>query len=420
MDVETLSALPNTPQACFEFANGRFNQQLFDGLTEAAYRRVLETYPEWPDALNYLGYVLRKQGRIQEALAVFNDALTLEPEHIQARANRSLVLLHLGEYRVGWREYEYRLRHQPELLPRLPWLYWRGESIEGKRILLLGEQGLGDQIQFMRYAPLLADMGAEVELLIAPQLVRLAHGLRGVSKVHAEMKTRPDDYQFQCSLLSLPAVLGTTLESVPARVPYLSVPKKACVRTEKILAAIAGEKLRVGLVWAGSRHQPDDIHARMFDRRRSLALQQLAPLSKIKGVCLFSLQSGEPAAELKQLEAQDWPGWGAPVHDLTADIDDFADTAAWMQRLNLLISCDTSCAHLAGALGRPFWVLNRHDNCWRWLDGRDDSPWYPVARLFRQPKPGDWKSVVKEVSACLSRLRRKSKPKGAAKSAMAK
>jgi len=399
--VTSSNMLPDAPEDCFRYACERFNNHLYDELTEAGFRRALAGNPDWPEALNYLGYVLRKQGRNNEALTSFNDAISLQPEYVEARANRALVLLHLGEYRAGWREYELRLQHQPDLLPALPLLYWRGESLAGKRILLIGEQGLGDQLQFMRFAPMLTKEGGKVELLVSTQLEKIAQSLPTIENVHSSINAEPGYYDYQCSLMSLPAILGTSLETIPAKVPYLKAEVEACRHAEHSLAKLAGYKLRVGLVWAGGKHKADDAKARAFDDKRSLDFESLAPLGDLPGISFFSLQLGQEAGKLGIYKEA---GWNTPLHDLSAEINDYADTAAWVSRLNLLIGCDTSIVHLAGAMGRPVWVLNRYDNCWRWLKGRGGTPWYPTMYLFRQPQPGDWQSVVNDVVAKLSAL----------------
>jgi hypothetical protein len=222
-------------------------------------------------------------------------------------------------------------------------------------------------------------------------LARLIRTMPGPQRVIAHNEPAPE-FDVHCPLLSLPLALGTTLESIPATLPYLAADPDQERAWRIRLAALPG--LRVGLVWAGNP-RPADRAANAVDRRRSMALSRLAPLGAVPGVSFVSLQKGQRADEAKV------PPPGMVLHDWTDELWDFADTAALTAGLDLLISVDTSAVHLAGALGKPVWVLNRYDACWRWLYDRADSPWYPTARLFRQPAYGDWDSVIAEVEAAL-------------------
>jgi hypothetical protein len=251
---------------------------------------------------------------------------------------------------------------------------------------------MGDTLQFCRYAPLLAARGATVLLRTPEPLQRLLRTLDGVSQVLSETEP-PPPFDLHCPLMSLPLACGTLVETIPATVPYLRADPAAAARWRERLRPLPG--LRVGLVWGGNP-RPGDPGANAVDRRRSIGLARLAPLTGIPGVSFVSLQKGAAAA----LAAA--PPAGMALHDWTDELTDFADTAALVAALDLVISVDTSVVHLAGALARPVWVLNRFALCWRWLRGRTDSPWYPTARLFRQPAPGDWDSVVAEVAMALA------------------
>ena len=269
---------------------------------------------------------------------------------------------------------------------------WNGEAIGDRLILLVAEQGHGDTLQFCRYVPQIAAGARGTILAVQPGLVRLLSRLPGVSEIITE-GGRPSSFDLWCSLMSLPRAVGTTLETIPAVTPYLTADPADVAHWRARLARLAG--LRVGLCWAGGQFNLGQVYR---DRRRSLALDALAPLGDVPGVQFFSLQKGPPAAEAAR------PPHGLRLHDFTGELDDFADTAALVDNLDLVISVDTAVVHLAGALGRPVWLLNRFDTCWRWLQNRDDSPWYPSLRQFRQPAPGDWASVIGRARGALQQL----------------
>jgi tetratricopeptide (TPR) repeat protein len=353
---------------------------------EASYREALRLRPDSPDVHNNLGNTFRDLNRLAEAEASYREAVRLRPDHSEAHTNLALALLLTGQFEEGWEEYEWRpSRSDQSFLPPL----WRGEAIGDRVILLRAEQGLGDTLQFCRYVPLVAAAGRTILEVQAP-LVRLLSGLDGITVMVAQGDMLPS-FDLHCPLLSLPRVLGTTLDTIPATTPYLIADPALAADWRKRLTDVDG--LRVGLVWAGGQQLAPAI-----DRRRSIALDSLAPLGEVSGVSLVSLQKSE-------LKAQDThPPRGLMLLDFTADLHDFADTAALIDGLDLVISVDTAVAHLAGALGKPVWLLNRFDTCWRWLLNRDDSPWYPTMRQFRQPRPGDWNSVICGVRDALNHL----------------
>jgi hypothetical protein len=272
------------------------------------------------------------------------------------------------------------------------------ESVAGKTILLREEQGLGDTIQFCRYVPLVARLGARVILEVSPALAGLLSGLDGVAQIVARGAPLPE-FDIECPLLSLPLAFKTELASIPSTIPYLAAdPEKSLAWKNRL-----GEKnkLRVGLVWSGGI-RAERSHAWVFNSRRNIRLAALASLRHAQ-VEFYSLQKGQPGeAELADVKRNGWDG--PDVVDLTAHLHDFSDTAAFMANLDLVVTVDTAAAHLAGALGKPVWILNRFDSCWRWLTGRTDSPWYPTAKLYRQDAAGDWDGVVARVRADLSAL----------------
>ena len=311
--------------------------------------------------------------------------------------NRGLLLLLRGSFAPGWEEYEWRWKTLHVAPRRLAVPRWQGEDLGGKTILLHGEQGLGDALQFMRFVPVVKALGANVVLEVDRSLVRLAGTLAAADAIIAAGDEIPR-VDCCCPLMSLPGMFKTDASNMPSRVPYLRADPASAKTWKERLANHS--QLRVGLCWAGgpgfSRPRVDGARTnRAF--ARSVTLQHLAPLGALDDIVLVSLQKGEAAKQLQELVLQSV----LPVMDWTGEIGDFADTAALVDALDLVISVDTSVAHLAGALGKPVWLLHKFDGSWQWLIDRDDSPWYPTMRIFRQPKPGDWDSVVGAVKHAL-------------------
>lgn len=356
---------------------------------------ALQLQPQHAGALQNLAATRYEQGSFDEAEQLYRHQLSLTPDHPDAHYNLSLVALARGDHAAGWKGYEWRWqgaessrRHRRDFTQP----QWRGENIAGQSILLHAEQGLGDTIQFIRYAALVAQRGARVIVECQPELVRLLRSLPGIAEVLPAGAALPA-FDCHCPLMSLPLAFATTLDSIPATTPYLY---PSAIDIGAWAERIGREPRRkVGLVWAGNAQRASSVLQR-FDQRRSLLREQLAPLAQCASLAFFSLQLGQGTnAESSQVP---------PMRDLTADIRDFADTAALVANLDLVISVDTSVAHLAGALGKPVWLLSRHDACWRWMREREDSPWYPTMRIFRQQQPGDWRGVVENVAAELARL----------------
>ena len=375
----------------------------FQRLEEAleSYDCALALKPDYMEAHLNRAVLLQQLRRLPEAMKSYDRALALRPDDAEANFNQAMCRLTLGDYARGWPQYEARWRaKQFEAGVRVfdaP-LWLGGEDIAGRTILLHAEQGLGDALQFCRYAALVAERGARVVLEVYPALQRLMQRLPGVDQVIARGAPLPA-YDLHAPLMSLPLALGRPPEADSE--PYLSADPADVAKWAQRLAGEGG--LKVGLCWAGGV-RPDQPIANAIDKRRSLTLKTCAPLADIEGVRLFSLQKGPPAAELAQI-AGEWPG--PPIVDWAEALEDFADTAALVANLDLVIACDTSTAHLAGGLGRPLWLLNRFDACWRWLDGREDSPWYPSARLFTQESSGDWNGVTARVRSELETLANK-------------
>jgi tetratricopeptide (TPR) repeat protein len=365
----------------------------------ASYDAAITLRPGFAEALSNRGDAFLKLKRVDEAFASFDAALACAPQFAQARFNRSIALLLCGDYARGWEEYEWRwqVETKGEKARTLDGPQWQGEDVAGKTVFLYPEQGYGDTIQFLRYAPLVAARGARVVLAVPDALLRLARGLPGVAQVIAAGEPAPAA-DFACPLLSLPRAFATTVATIPADVPYLTADRAKVAGWRQLLAPVAGA--RIGLVWAGSS-RPNQPNAYRIDRRRSLTLAHFAKLADLPA-SFVSLQKGPPASQTRM------PPAALHVHDFTDELEDFADTAALIAALDLVISVDTSVAHLAGALGKPVWLLNRFDTCWRWLLDRNDSPWYPTLRQFRQPSPGDWDSVMTAVQTALAELLRPS------------
>jgi len=349
-------------------------------------RRSLEQRPNSPDVLTNLAVCLQFTGRCDEALTYFEQAVAIEPDHRDAVFNLSLLLLMRGDYARGWTAYEHRWRLMEVTRPNFAQPQWQGESLDGKVILLQSEQGLGDSIQFLRYVPLVAARGGRIVLRLDRSLTRLAASLPGNAVISPTRSPMPP-FDVWCPLLSLPLIFGTQMPSIPAAVPYLAVRPAVAERWRRRLADLPG--LKVGLVWGGSSHHKNDF-------RRSIELRRLGPLLETPGVSFVSLQVGPPASELAATPS-------GVVTDLSAELTDFAETAGAILNLDLVIAVDTAVAHVTGAFGKPAWVMLPFSADWRWMLEREDSPWYPTLRLYRQPTSGDWDSVVARVAADLRR-----------------
>jgi tetratricopeptide (TPR) repeat protein len=349
----------------------------------------LRLKPDWGEAFCNLGAVHMAQGRIDSANDAFDKALRKSPLQPAIHYNHGVLLLLQGDFERGWREYEWRWKCQEVKIPtRFPVPPWRGEPLDGKTIMLHGEQGLGDSIQFIRYAPMVAARGGKIILCVQPEVCRLLKDVPGVERVASNPKELPA-CQSYCYLMDLPLAFETRLDSIPNAIPYLTPDPQLCRRWAGKLDQ--GTDLKVGLAWAG---RPTHVN----NPWRTLDLSQLAPLSQVPGVTFYSLQKGAGSEQ-----AGAGPT-GMKLIDLTAEIDDFADTAALASNLDLIITVDSAVAHLAGAFGKPVWILTPFAPDWRWMLKRQDSPWYPTARLFRQAARGDWATVVERIGKELSAL----------------
>ena len=354
----------------------------------SAYHRSLSLSPDLAQAHTNLGSALKEQGRFTEAVAAYDRAIRLEPDDAETHWKLSLSLLRLGDFDRGLREYEWRWkRKEAGSLQSFPQPRWDGRELNGRTILLHAEQGFGDTIQFARYAPMVAARGGRVLLQCQPELLRVVRGLGCVAEVITRGELLPW-FDVHCPMLSLPLTMGTRLESIPVTLPYISVDPLLCDAWALRLGNAVGVT-KVGLAWAGS---PTNTN----DRSRSIFLAQFAPMAAARNIMFFSLQKGDAARQAA------FPPPGMPIIDHTDELRDFADTAALISHLDLVITVDTAVAHLAATMGKPVWILLPFIADWRWLLAREDSPWYPTMRLFRQNAIGDWPEVISRVANCLS------------------
>ena len=361
----------------------------------AHFRRAVRLDPAQAASWANLGMLLKTVGALQPALDAYDEALAREPDNARIRVNRAVALLQAGRWDDAWPEYEWRLRLpgcQTLPLERLLPFVSRFGSLDGRTVLLTHEEGFGDTIQFMRYVPLLAERGAHVMAWVPASLVSVVGRVAGIEAVFSGDMAAPQ-HDYHCPFVSLPRAFETTPATVPNG-PYLTA--------DPLLAAdwrtrLPASGLLVGLAWAG-QSRPWLTGFAALDRRRSAGLAAFAPLAAVPGISFVSLQTGPAGAQAAQ------PPAGMRLTDPTGALADFGDTAALIANLDLVVSVDTAVAHVAGALGKPVFMLDRYDNCWRWLSGRADSPWYPGMTIFRQSNPGEWSEPVARAAAALAAL----------------
>jgi Flp pilus assembly protein TadD len=358
---------------------------------EALFRHALVLGVDPGRGKSNLSLALMAQAQPQAAEQCLREALAERPDYAEARANLALALLMMGRLEEGWRAYESRWKVETMggPAPVLSQPRWTGQALNGETVLLYAEQGFGDTLQFCRYAPMIAAAGGRVVLVVPKALRRVMMTLEGVTSVLTEEDDSLPPYDYHCPLLSLPFAFGTSMQTIPAAVPYLHADPAPW---SEFLSRLPG--LKVGLVWAG-KSRTAQPHAVVIDKRRSMRLNDMAPILDVPGCSFVSLQLGPPASQMRALQAR-------ALHDVSERMADWADTAELIVGLDLVIAVDTAVAHLAGALGKPVWLLNRFDSCWRWLLDRDDTPWYPSMRQFRQASRGDWAGVIARVRQSLT------------------
>jgi tetratricopeptide (TPR) repeat protein len=351
------------------------------------WQKTLQINPGHRDAYNNMGAAFQEKHELNKAQRCFQKAIDNNPDFPEAHWNKSLCHLLAGSFPEGWEEYQWRFlinaifynRHFPQPL-------WEGDDLLGKRILLYAEQGFGDTIQFIRYVPLVVQKGARVIVECQEDLVPLLQPMERIEKLIKFGQPLPA-FDVHCPLLSLPLAFKTGLRDIPSNIPYLSLDSHLIDKWNE-LTIKEQANLKVGLVWAGS-----PTHKK--DRKRSMNFEAFKPLADIPGITFYNLQKGEAAAQIKNKPK------GMKLIDMAKELVDFTETGALIKNLDLVISVDTAVAHLTGALGKPVWTLLPYAPDWRWMLNRKDSPWYPSMRLFRQPAPGDWDSVIQSVKDCL-------------------
>ncbi|HHP7244822.1 MAG TPA: tetratricopeptide repeat protein, partial [Elainellaceae cyanobacterium] len=393
---------PNYVDTHYNLANALRDQAQFEDAVHH-YQQAISIRPDYVDAWNNLANVFKDVNQIDEAIACYRHALSLNPNHASAHHNLGYALLLLGELKPGFAEYEWRWQVKGFKPPRsCPQPVWDGSDLSGQTILLHTEQGFGDTIQFIRYAALVAQRGGTVFVECRTPLARLLKTAPGVHQVVSRTSSTPD-FDVHAPLMSVPHILGTTLDTIPNEVPYLHLSN----RQSFSLRVPPDSRLKVGMVWAGSPTHKND-------RNRSCPFAYFWSLLRTPGVHFYSLQTGDRAGDIARFCDDHWQ-----LEDLSDRLDDFADTARAIAQLDLVITVDTAVAHLAGALGKRVWILLPYASDWRWMLDRDDSPWYPTARLFRQPEPGDWADVFTQLKSALHQLLQQSAPPAASVSASA-
>jgi Tfp pilus assembly protein PilF len=371
--------------------------------------RAHQLQPDSADALQNLGMNLARQGKWHEAIDKYEQALRIRPDFAEVRRNLAVALLTVGDYERGWPEHEWRLNCSSYAGCRINRTFWNGDDFRDRTLMLHGEQGFGDTLQFLRFVPMVKRRGGQVVVRCLTKLIRLVATCAGVDLAFDGSSYQPDCH-IHAPLLSLPAILGTTLATLPSQVPYLATDAVLVEHWRRALARAIGmegagesslnpptKPFRIGIVWQGNP-------GHRLDRWRSFPLAQFAPLAEVPGVRLISLQTDDGLDQI----ASEAGRLRLPIVELSGRRGrDFTETAAIMTQLDLVIAPDTAVAHLAGALGVPVWVAISSVGDWRWLVDRDDSPWYPTMRLFRQTTLGDWDGVFRRMTEALRSVRKR-------------
>jgi Flp pilus assembly protein TadD len=378
---EAIRLRPDFADAHSNLGNALQARELLDEAI-GCYRKAIQLKRDYVDAHNNLGNALRAQRRSAEALECYDEALRLRPNHPQVRLSRALLRLQSGDFEPGWAEYEWRLQCKEYAIPSFAQAMWDGSPLDGQTILIYGDHGLGDTLQFIRFAPLVEDRGGRVVVAVRKPLARIVSSCPGVKMVIPEGAPLPD-FAVYIPAMSLPRIFGTTLATIPAEIPYLAADADLVSHWGHEIGR--DNRFRIGIAWQGNPGYSQD-------RQRSFALTQFEPVARLEGVRLYSLQKDFGADQIVAAASR------FAVIDPGSRFTDFMDAAAAIKNLDLVIAADTSIVHLAGALGSPVWTALPFDADWRWLRDRDDSPWYPTMRLFRQCRPGAWEDVFKRIA----------------------
>ncbi len=379
-----LALKPDYVEAYYNLSRALVDQGNLDEAA-ACCRRAIELRPDAAEAQGNLAFVLMKQHKPAETAACLQRLLTLTPDDVEAHFTYSQVLLQLGRFSEAWPEYEWRLK-RPGQQETLPEPRWDGSPLSGRTILLLSEQGLGDDLQFIRYAELVKQQGATVLVGCRRPVARLLATCPGVDSVAVVGEPVPH-FDLYVPLPSLPRIFRTSLDTIPCRVPYVAPDAQLISSWARELEP--DRSFKIGIAWQGSPTNPSDL-------QRSIPLAHFAGIAKMLGVRLYSLQIGPGREQLDEF-AGAWP-----ITDLGNRLGDFYNTAAIVRNLDLVITCDSAPAHLAGALAMPVWVALPFVADWRWMLERADSPWYPTMRLFRQTSPRDWPGVFRRIEDSLA------------------
>ena len=391
-----LEAEPKHADACFNLGVALGDAERYDEAS-ACMEEAVRTDPKRAEAYNSLGYLASRRREPQQAISYWEKAIALQPNYAHAHFSLGAMLLQTGDYARGFAEYEWRLQLGGPTAPRTSHPKWDGQPIPGKTLMIHTEQGVGDAIQFARYLPLAAERGGKLIAVCPPDLMPLFATLPGVAELRAPGQIGVAEFDCYLPLLSLPHVFGTTIETIPAVIPYFDAAALRRRKENPALTLSASPRPKIGIAWAGSPTHRNDRH-------RSCPLQEFLPLVRLPGVTFFSLQKGESARDLAGLPTD------VRVEDLEPKLGDFGDLALIIDQLDLIISVDTAVAHLAGALGKPVWTLLDYLPDWRWGLHGDTTPWYRTVRLFRQTEPGNWVGVMERVTRALSEtLTRESK-----------
>ncbi len=391
---QAVSLKPDYAEAYNNMSVALQSQNQFPAAIENC-KQAIATAPDYYEAYNTMATLLQMQGRHNEAIEYYRQTLRLKPDYAEVHNNLALALLLCGRFAEGWKEYEWRLHPKIAAYPhRYQTPRWDGSSFVGKRLLVHYEQGLGDSLQFVRYLPMAKARGGTVIFEARKPLIGLFRGFEGIDElVEAQPNTPPDvKFDYHIPLLSLPGIFATTLETIPADIPYLHAD---AAKAEAWRGQFSEADLKIGLVWAG---RPAKMNDGLHLRYRCCEPENFKPLAKVKGVKFYGLQKGSAASESKKLAEI------LPITNLADQLEDFTDTAAVIENLDLVISVDTAVLHLAGMMGKEVWALLSFIPDWRWMLERTDSPWYPTVRLFRQKKWGDWDDVFRRLTEQLQRL----------------